>query len=94
MMSFVGMESNFNIYIENKFVANNEIIKWKHSQSEYLYFCYFLNLLFFLLFYHRWTNPFILNIYILNMPTVLKQYLQNHANQWQYLLNPMFTKHN
>lgn len=42
MMSFVGMESNFNIYIENKFVANNEIIKWKHSQSEYLYFCYFL----------------------------------------------------
>lgn len=91
MMSFVGMESNFNIYIENKFVANNEIIKWKHSQSEYLYFCYFLKLLFSLLFYHRWIKPFIWNIYILHMPSVLKQYLQNHANQWKYLLNPMFT---
>lgn len=37
------MKSNFNIYIENKFVANNEIIKWEYCQSEYLYFCYFLN---------------------------------------------------
>lgn len=35
--------------------------------------------------------PFIWNIYILHMPSVLKQYLRNHANQWKYLLNPMFT---